>query len=378
MSENISKHFKLLVISDTGMYQRNNQWYAFGPVVTEITYFLSVFSEVTWIGFNREDQVGNESYKVVDTEKIYIIPLKRVGGPSLMDKLTILANYPSMWSIICNEVKKHNHIHVRAPSNPAIIAMQLSKKYPQKKFWFKYAGSWVDGTSKSYNWQRNRLKKLKSNGMVTVNGHWDNQPNNILAFDNPCLDSKDRSMGETTINQKVVDGKYSICFVGGLNYNKGIQNLFAALKLIDNEMYDSIHIVGDGPLNETLTEESKSNKIIFHGYMSKEKVASIYQKSHFIVLPSKSEGFPKVISEAMNYGCIPIVSNVSCISQVVNNKNGFLLNSLHEAKISQVIIKALSIKKDDFYNIVKENYRLAGRYTYKIYIERVKKEIFDL
>ena len=45
------------------------------------------------------------------------------------------------------------------------------------------------------------------------------------------------------------------------------------------------------------------------------------------VLPSYSEGFPKVIAEAMNFGCIPIVSDISCIRQyIINGKNGFLIN----------------------------------------------------
>ena len=60
----------------------------------------------------------------------------------------------------------------------------------------------------------------------------------------------------------------------------------------------------------------------------------IYSKCDFIILPSKSEGFPKVIGEAMNYGCIPIVSDVSCISQYIQNGvNGFLIKPITSKEI---------------------------------------------
>ena len=205
--------------------------------------------------------------------------------------------------------------------------MQLSKKYKHKNFWFKYAGSWIDRTSVSYNWQRNKLKRLKDNSIITINGHWNNQPKNVLAFENPCLSAEDRIIGKKIIENRRIDNIYNICFVGGLNENKGIKELISALELIDHNLYGEINIVGDGYLKEELMSSTNNLKIKFHGHLSKNNVISIYQKSDFIVLPSKSEGFPKVISEGMNYGCIPIVTEVSSIPQVIGDKNGFLIKS---------------------------------------------------
>ena len=50
--------------------------------------------------------------------------------------------------------------------------------------------------------------------------------------------------------------------------------------------------------------ETKNLKkhVILKGNCSRDEVIKAYQKSHFLVLPSKSEGWPKVLSEAMAYG----------------------------------------------------------------------------
>ncbi|WP_299116149.1 glycosyltransferase [uncultured Winogradskyella sp.] len=378
MSKHISKGYKLLVISDTGMYQKDSHWYAFGPVVTELEYCLSLFSEITWIGFNRNDQLNNASYKQINSDKIKVIALQKVGGRSFLSKINILINYPKMWSVINHQVKKHAFIHVRAPSNPSIIATRLSIKYPDKNFWFKYAGSWVGKTSKSYSWQRNKLKSLKRNSKITVNGLWDNQPKNILAFDNPCLDDEDRGLGKTIVEQKAVKKPYNICFVGGLNDNKGVLNLIEAVKQLEPSLINEINIVGDGVLRDTLFKKSTGLNINFYGYLSKKDVVSIYTKSHYIVLPSKSEGFPKVISEAMNYGCLPIVSSVSCIPQIIGENNGYLLRSIEVSSIVETLIRALQIDEHLFYKMISNNYQIANRFTYKIYLDRIKNEIFEL
>ena len=62
------------------------------------------------------------------------------------------------------------------------------------------------------------------------------------------------------------------------------------------------HFVGDGFYRFEFEKIAKyiNTTIIFHGFLEKDAISSIYSKCDFIILPSKSEGFPKVIGEAMN------------------------------------------------------------------------------
>jgi glycosyltransferase involved in cell wall biosynthesis len=45
----------------------------------------------------------------------------------------------------------------------------------------------------------------------------------------------------------------------------------------------------------------------------------MYARAHVLVLTSESEGFPKVIAEAMAFGCIPIATAVGAIPEMLNH-----------------------------------------------------------
>ena len=93
-------------------------------------------------------------------------------------------------------------------------------------------------------------------------------------------------------------------------------------------------------------------------------------------MPSKSEGFPKVIGEAMNYGCVPIVSDVSCVSQYVKHEeNGFLINPITTTVLVDQLIKAISLSHYSFQKMIEKNYKLSKKFTYDYYNNRLVNEV---
>ena len=74
------------------------------------------------------------------------------------------------------------------------------------------------------------------------------------------------------------------------------------------------------------------------GNQSKEIVLKAYQSNHFLILPSKSEGWPKVVAEAMFWGCVPIASPVSCVSYMMGNgSRGIILKEQLDFDVNQII-----------------------------------------
>lgn len=382
MFKHIQKNNKLLVVSDTGMILNPNGGVnAFGPVVKELNHFLLEFDEITWIGFHRKQETQNKSYLYIENDRIKPILLKEVGGKGLLAKLKIVFYYPKMIFIIWNEILKHKYIHSRSPSNPSVIVMFLSLFFKEKNFWFKYAGSWIDDASFFYKVQRSFLKVLKKNSIITINGDWKNQGKNIISFENPCLEEVDRELGRELIGNKTISNKIIYCFVGALNSNKGAKIIIEAFSQINTNKVIEIHFIGDGHNKEKYIDLAKSiqYKTKFYGFLAKDQIREVYIKSHFIILPSKSEGFPKVIAEAMNYGCIPIVSDISCIGQYIErNKNGFLLSSPTINVLKMELENSFQLDVNSYIKWIKENYAMTQKFTYNYYIVRMKKEIFNL
>ena len=79
-----------------------------------------------------------------------------------------------------------------------------------------------------------------------------------------------------------------------------------------------LDLVGDGPSRaecQRLIEAcGMSQAYRLHGWLERRALNSLYTAAHFVVLPSTcSEGWPKVLSEGMAHGAVPIASAVSAI-----------------------------------------------------------------
>jgi glycosyltransferase involved in cell wall biosynthesis len=74
--------------------------------------------------------------------------------------------------------------------------------------------------------------------------------------------------------------------------------------------------------------------------LTKYKVLiEVYKKAHFLVLQSGSfEGWPKVVAEAMFWGCLPLAIPTSVVPQMLDNGNrGLLLTANIEQDINNIV-----------------------------------------
>ena len=370
---------QLTIISDTAMFQNESGQFAFGPVVRELEYIAPYFDEITWVGFERTDKAGDLSMKKIETDKIKIVLLKSVGGQGLIQFAKILLHYPTIYFVILKHVRKANIIHTRAPSHPALIAFLISFFIRKNKIWWnKYAGDWGQLTpSFAYKFQREILKKM-SFSKVTINGFWPNQEKHCFSFENPCLTNEDIQIGEKIANNKVFSSPFTLAFVGRFDDVKGVSTLLNALKKIPIEMIDKIHLIGDGPKTAIYKLEAKElgPKAIFHGQLEKSKLHDLISESHFFLLPSKAEGFPKVVAEAACYGVIPIVSNVGSIEHYINQNNGFVWDINNKSISYEEVLKhAVQTNSLELKQKSSEILNLAALFTFENYLKKINQYI---
>ena len=92
-----------------------------------------------------------------------------------------------------------------------------------------------------------------------------------------------------------------------------------------------LHIIGSGPDKAKLTrlfEVSGLNTIVFfHDGLTTEKIKELYMQGHCFVFPTRYEGCPNALLEAMAGGCVPVSSRIQGVttSIIENNINGFLV-----------------------------------------------------
>ncbi len=152
---------------------------------------------------------------------------------------------------------------------------------------------------------------------------------------------------------------YDLIFVGSQLDGKGIHELVDALSLLGRRI--SIAVVGNGPLISEWERISRFHNIKQFNSLSQPEIAELYSKSRFLVLPSKSEAFGLVISEAMYCGTPVIASNVGGIKdQVVNGCNGFFIDDISVYGILNTIELALDLS-DDEYKLMCESAKVSNK-----------------
>jgi len=276
-------------------------------------------------------------------------------------------------------MKKADHIHLRCPGNMGLIGCLVQILFPKKIKTAKYAGNW-DPESKqpySYKVQKWILKNtfFTRNMTVLVYGDWNNQSKNIKSFFTASYsDSEKENIPKSSLRSAL-----EFIFVGSLVSGKNPMYAIKLVeKLIENGYKINLNLYGEGIERNNLENYIHVNNlkdfIVLHGNQNKETIKKGYQKSHFVVLPSKSEGWPKAIAEGMFWGCIPLVSKVSCVpSMIDHNKRGVLLKMILDKDIDQIeyIIK----NEKAFVNKSRLAAEWSQNYTTDLFEAEIKKLI---
>ncbi len=370
---------KLAIISHTEHYIKDEKIVGWGATITEINHLLAVFDEIWHIAVLYEKEQAPPSALPYTSDKIHFVPIQPFGGERWHQKADVVWKMPEVLMKVFRVLKKVDVFQFRAPTGIGNYLIPVLSWFSTKPGWFKYAGNWkYENPPLGYWWQRYFLTSLQKQ-IVTINGHWEEQPAHCLSFENPCLNSENRTNGSKILIEKSFSKPWTLCFVGRLESAKGVGHILQALKNFpQQEFFKEFHLIGDGPERTTFEEEAKSLKIPvrFHGFLPREKVFEIYKQSHFFLLPSASEGFPKVVAEAGNFGCIPIVSNVSSIPQYMKNGINSYLWQIEKDSFESFFSNVFSeIKEETLRTVAIEASKTAALFTFQRYNERIKTEI---
>ncbi|WP_340203167.1 glycosyltransferase [Ascidiimonas sp. W6] len=370
---------KLLVISHTEHYKDiSGNIVGLASTVTELNHLLDLFDEIYHIGvlYNTPAPGNTLPYQ---SDKVTFVPIKPSGGKQLKDKLSIVFQAPENLLKVNKYLAKVDCFQFRAPTGMGVYMIPYLSFFTRKRGWFKYAGNWKqESAPKGYALQRWMLKKQSR--YVTVNGKWADAPSHCIPFENPSLSIENRCEGEKSLTKKASKKPFNLCFVGRLEDAKGVDKILQAFAELSEEERATfkIHFIGNGAQEETYRQAVKKENlpVTFYGSLPQKEVFEQYKKCDFLLLPSKSEGFPKVIGEAMNFGCIPITSNVSSIGQYVKDgENGFLIAPNTAEELKHIFKRILKAETALLQQMIFANYRLAAKFTYANYIDRIKYEL---
>ena len=152
-----------------------------------------------------------------------------------------------------------------------------------------------------------------------------------------------------------------IC-VGRFNEQKDYPNLFRAIVLLKDKVPNlkfKFSIVGDGELRSELEQLIKdldiNNCVQLLGKRS--DIPDLLNAADFFVLPSKHEGLPTVVIEAMACHTFVIATDCGGSAEIMGN-TGILVEPQNSEKLAEALENALSFNVD---TIQKNNYDARNR-----------------
>lgn len=227
------------------------------------------------------------------------------------------------------------------------------------------------------------MKKMLRSSIALVNGNGLRR-----LYDKSCVIKEIRTSTfkaneiykkRDSLNQENI----KILYVGYMRHEKGITFLMDAVKTLIIEGYHiSLTLVGEGDKFRDYQKYSQqlgiSNHISFKGHIPLSyELLEKYRDNDIFILPSISEGTPRVLIEAMASGAIVIASNIGGIPFTIENEfNGILV----KPKSSDAIMKAvLRIINDHALRkkLMKNGYQFAKMNTLEKHVDEVYQFIND-
>ncbi|ROX37071.1 glycosyltransferase family 1 protein [Enterococcus faecium] len=194
----------------------------------------------------------------------------------------------------------------------------------------------------------------------------------IRKIENIEIDRQQKKLELKILNEQIV-----LLSIGELNDNKNHELVIDCLKDFNNVNFKYL-ICGDGVLKEKLQAKIKQydleDKIELLGYRT--DILELLKICDFFIFPSKREGLPVSIMEAMACRVPVIGSKIRGNSDLIqDNINGFLFSLDDRKEFIQIITKFLLKEYDeDDLNFIKENaFKSVQNYSLKNVLDEMKK-----
>lgn len=346
--------FRLIKDSETGEFYNNTFNYQLWKRYLNFSSQLVVVSRLEVTDIDKKKNLKISSGKNVEFVSVPNLsnPLKRYSQTKIAKK------------IILKQLLDVDGVVVRLPSEIGLLTYNLALSLdvpvaiemvgcPEESY--KYHGSLA---GKLYSpiagfKYRKAIREAKFTLYVTKEYLQNKYPTNGLKANASNVNIKVKKENQYAY-KKEKKTEISIGIVGSLNVDyKGFDIAIAALSLLNKE--DAKHtyhldVVGEGDPSRWIKiakTYNVENLINFKGKVKHEELLLWLQTIDLYIQPSKTEGLPRAVIEAMNEGLPVVASKVGGIPELIDEK--FLHVSSDYREMSQkisLIINNIALKRE--------------------------------
>jgi glycosyltransferase involved in cell wall biosynthesis len=311
-----------------------------------------------------------------------VAPLTPLLGKGVWRKIMLPLWMAKNSRLLIKELWKADAVHAAIPGDVGTIGLLLAVIL-RKPLFVRHCGNWfVQQTTAERFWKLLMERLAGGKKVMLATGGALEPPSKrnqaigwIFATTlteqelRNCLTKRDHSPGEPV----------RLIIVCRQERAKGTGVVIRSLPLIMKDFPRlTLDVVGDGcALDEfrlTASELGVLDRIAFHGKVDHHTVLQLLRQAHIFCYPTRaSEGFPKVVLEALACGLPVITTRVSVLPQLLGNGSGILIEETTPAAVADAVLGLLA-RPDHYRAMSRRAVETARQYS----LERWRDTIGEL
>jgi len=183
------------------------------------------------------------------------------------------------------------------------------------------------------------------------------------------------------IQARFTDENINLLFLSRIIKDKGIYELLDAYKILKDKFSNvTLNIAGRGPELEGMMKKARGEdlNVNFLGFVDGKKKIDTYRNSDIYLLPSRTEGCPISLLEALSFGLPAIVTSVGGIPDLFqDHKMGYLVEKVSPENLAALMEK-LILDTDTRRTMSIYNYKYAkDSFLASKVVRRIESRIHD-